>query len=458
MLGAVPNPVETFSFDLANGQTVVIVVNEVNQDAGCAGYSVTIEGLCGGGTPTPTPSGTPTPTPCGTPTWVIRTPVPYEARGIFAASDGTFVYAGGGYDGFDVHSDLLRYDPVANSWTPLASSPDQHFLSQAVYDNGKIYNMGGFDGGGGVSNITRIYTVATNTWTTGAPMPATLTDQATALWNGIIYVAAGYDGSGGVNTLYAYNIAANSWTTLAPLPQALFLPGFGTINGKLYIASGNDGFVELNTLYIYDIATNTWSTGATVPQPVTGPGSTVFNGKLYLYGGGFPTTTTVTQIYDPVSNTWSAGPNLNVSRLWFYGTAVGGDTIVAPGGDQVPGIPVNTNEQLISPPCTPTPTPTADGDTNGNANSYTDGNTDGNTDGYTNGNANSASTPTPTPTATPPPTPLLHRCRLKRRSLGRLQGLAQRLTARRLDPRGRPYSPIAGTREYSRVPADFGLD
>jgi hypothetical protein len=67
-VGGSPNPVAPFSFDLANGQTVVIVVNEVNQDAGCAGYSVTIEGLCGGGTPTPTPTATATATPTATAT------------------------------------------------------------------------------------------------------------------------------------------------------------------------------------------------------------------------------------------------------------------------------------------------------------------------------------------------------------------------------------------------------
>ena len=49
-----------------------------------------------------------------------------------------------------VHNDLLRYDPVNDSWTPLAPSPDQHATSQAVYFKGKIYNMGGF-----VSDLSR---------------------------------------------------------------------------------------------------------------------------------------------------------------------------------------------------------------------------------------------------------------------------------------------------------------
>src|SRR5437016_6444734 len=210
-----------------------------------------------------------------------------------------------------------------------------------------IYNIAGF-GLGIQTTTTRIYDIATNTWTTGAPIPEPngLSDHATTYFNGKIYVAGGFNGSGATNAVRAYDIATDTWSTLASLPQALFLPGFGIINGKLYIASGNSGVVELNTLYIYDIATNTWTTGPNVPTAVTGPGSAVYQGKLYLFGGGFPTTLTITQIFDPVANSWSSGPNMNVNRLWFYGGNIDDTSIVAPGGDQTPGIPINDNEQL----------------------------------------------------------------------------------------------------------------
>src|SRR4029453_8907664 len=61
---------------------------------------------------------TPTPTPCGRPAWLQQARIPYRASGIFAASDGTSVFAGGGVgDGFTVHNDLVRYDSAADSWT-----------------------------------------------------------------------------------------------------------------------------------------------------------------------------------------------------------------------------------------------------------------------------------------------------------------------------------------------------
>ena len=213
----------------------------------------------------------------------------------------------------------------------------------------KIYNIAGF-GLGIQTTTTRIYDIATNTWTTGAPIPEPngLSDHATAYWDGKIYVAGGYNGSGAINTLRAYDIASDTWSTLASMPTAEYLAGFGIINGKLYIASGNDGVSELPNLQIYDIATNTWTAGAPVPTPVTGPGCAVFSGRLYLFGGAapFPVTITATQIYDPVSNSWSTGPNMLVARLWFYGGNINDASIVAPGGDNSPGIPFNDNEQL----------------------------------------------------------------------------------------------------------------
>ena len=279
-IGSFPNPDQAFQVSIPAGQTFVVVVSEYHH-AGCPTYTLTITGLCGGGTPTPTPSATPTGSPTCTP--------------------------GGG----------------------------------------KIYNIAGFNLGG-QTTTTRIYDIATDTWTTGAPIPepAGLSDQATGYFNGKIYIAGGFNGSVAINTLHIYDIASDSWTTGPALPQALFLPGFGVIDGKFYVASGNDGFAEVNTLYIFDIAANTWSTGAPIPTPVTGPGSAVFQGKLYVFGGGapFPTTTTITQIYDPGTNSWTTGPNINVPRVWFYGGAMDDLSILAPGGDQSPGIPINNNE------------------------------------------------------------------------------------------------------------------
>jgi N-acetylneuraminic acid mutarotase len=79
--GDSPNPTQPFSFDLPAGQTVVLVVAEVNANAGCSGYSMTVNGLCTPVTPSPTPTPTPTVTPTPTPRVTPRPrPTPVHPR------------------------------------------------------------------------------------------------------------------------------------------------------------------------------------------------------------------------------------------------------------------------------------------------------------------------------------------------------------------------------------------
>jgi N-acetylneuraminic acid mutarotase len=122
------------------------------------------------------------------------------------------------------------------------------------------------------------------------------------------------------------------------MPQGSWGQGFGIINGKLYVAGGSDGVTQLNTLYIYDIASNTWTTGMNVPVAVEWAGSAVLRNDLYLFGGLPPFVTT--QIYNPVSNSWTTGPDMGVYRFRFYGTAVGNHSIVALGGADALGFPL----------------------------------------------------------------------------------------------------------------------
>jgi N-acetylneuraminic acid mutarotase len=344
----------------AIGDSLIIAAGGYNGISTVA--SVETESICAGGGGTPTPSPTCIP---GGQQWSEVAPYPFAARGPFVVSDGTSYYIGGGYDGIDVHSDLMLYDPVANTYTPLANAPDPFFLSQAVIFNNKIYSIAGFNLGG-QSSTTRIYDIATDSWTTGAPIPAPngLSDAATGLDSvgGKIYIACGFDGIGASNTLHIYDIATDTWTTGSPAPDALYLPGFGVINGKFYVASGNNGSNEVSDLQIYDIATDTWSAGAPIPTPVTGPGSAVFNGKLYIFGGTapFPVTTTITQIYDPATDSWSTGPSMVAGKLWFYGAGLNDSSILAPGGDDVNIFPTADVQILAGGGCaSPTPTATA---------------------------------------------------------------------------------------------------
>ena len=154
-------------------------------------------------TVTPTPSITPTPTPtlCAS-AWQVVANMPLDLYGAGATSNGTFAYAAGGYSfstGTSVNV-FNRYDPVANTWTPLAPMTDSlTLMPSAVYSpiNNKIYVFGGEDGNppNANSNATRIYDIATNTWSAGANMPDVRSFMASGYntANNKIYLVSGYN-------------------------------------------------------------------------------------------------------------------------------------------------------------------------------------------------------------------------------------------------------------------------
>src|SRR5439155_22682515 len=61
--GFSPDPDQAFQVDLDDGQTLVVVVSNVTFNGTCPAYTLTITGLCGAFTPSPTPTFTPSPTP-----------------------------------------------------------------------------------------------------------------------------------------------------------------------------------------------------------------------------------------------------------------------------------------------------------------------------------------------------------------------------------------------------------
>src|SRR4051812_6242012 len=64
---------------------------------------------------------TATPT-CGPEPWVQKAGYPLRVYLASVASDGTSVYANGGYDG-TYHNETYRFDPAANTWTQRMPSP-----------------------------------------------------------------------------------------------------------------------------------------------------------------------------------------------------------------------------------------------------------------------------------------------------------------------------------------------
>ena len=350
-------------------------------------------------TATGTPSATPTCSPAGSPgPWTQAAPVGEEHYGGFMDSDGTFAYEGGGYSFYysDNIDDFGKFDPVANTWTPLAPVPDlNNCMASGVYapNVNKLFVFGGERiSSATVVNTTRIYDIATDTWSTGAPMPDVRAFMASGYYNGKIYLVGGYS-TGSIAPAFLqtweYDPVANTFATKTSIPASAGFGGAGSgvVNGHLYVAGGRDANdTVIATTWDYDIAADSWTARANLPAGVNVPGSAVIGGKLWIFGGGdphagsgtmpisannglrawfnralHPDTTDALELYDPATNTWSSGPSLNHPRSYPAATHVG-NTAVAVGGYSEIG-PYITNSveiNVTSGGCgSPTPTPTS---------------------------------------------------------------------------------------------------
>jgi len=193
----------------------------------------------------------------------------------------------------DAGTAFYRYDPWANSWTPLADCPlNSGNNGGAQVLNGKLYtvytgnsvHMGVYDIAGGTWSVISnglgegtgdiatdgefLYLVAhlnfkrydpvANSWTALAAPP--LSFEA---WGGLDILGGTIYGHGGNGTtdFARYDIASDSWTTLPSLPDGAVLGSAIDPAGEVYYAYGNYGG---NNWYAFDLNTETW-TASSIP-------------------------------------------------------------------------------------------------------------------------------------------------------------------------------------------------
>ncbi|HMI99543.1 MAG TPA: kelch repeat-containing protein, partial [Gaiellaceae bacterium] len=300
-------------------------------------------------------------------TWQDVAPLPQTLFGPATVTDGTYVYAFGGYHfPENVGSTLdvvYRYTPSTDTWTTMTPMPQPSLIATAVYypPTNKIYVFGGATRTPDpiiVYDTTLIYDIATNTWSSGATMPGPRYQMAGGYnsADGKIYLNGGYSAST-IDTVsdatWKYDPAANSFTELAPSPIARGGPAFGIINGHFLVAGGRTNPDEtLVATWDYNIASDTWTQKQDMPEPTNVPGSAVAAGQLWAMGGCTPTPCNpfpglnAVESFDPGANTWSAAPSLNHARSFPGGAAID-NTLYAVGGRDGLDVSLDTVEKLV---------------------------------------------------------------------------------------------------------------
>src|ERR1019366_175343 len=102
----------------------------------------------------------------------------------------------GGFDGVKMNNYNQIYDPVANTWSTGAALPVAQYNMTSAVVKGKIYVIGGFNGG---NNGNQIYDPVASTWSTGAALPVGQFGLTSAVVNGKIFVIGGQEGNNNNN-------------------------------------------------------------------------------------------------------------------------------------------------------------------------------------------------------------------------------------------------------------------
>ncbi len=196
------------------------------------------------------------------------------------------------------------YDPVADTWTPIAPAPrglDHHMM--AAY-NGKLYVLKYAD--------IYVYDPAANSWSSQPDNSGMTRGDGTAVTLGpFIYVIGG-----GPLPIQRWQPDTDVWETLAPLQTSRGHVHAVVLDGKIWVLAGRSGNSAFRTVEIYDPATNTFSPGPAMDSVRSGHAAEVVNGKIVVAGGEVPGPNRLArtaEVFDPATEQWSFLPDPTVT-------------------------------------------------------------------------------------------------------------------------------------------------
>ncbi|MHB8216260.1 MAG: kelch repeat-containing protein [Candidatus Sulfotelmatobacter sp.] len=162
------------------------------------------------------------------------------ANGIEFSGD---VLSIGGNDGTALNTFLNTIEYYSSGgWATAATKlPTARAQLAAVIDTtaNKLYAIGGFNSTSAALSTVEVLDLTTGLWSTAAPLSAPRRGLSAVYLNGKIYAIGGYNGSSIVSTVEVYDPTGNTWTTV-PFPgRQLF--GAVVLNNLIYLVGGQDG-------------------------------------------------------------------------------------------------------------------------------------------------------------------------------------------------------------------------
>ena len=245
-------------------------------------------------------------------TWNPIAPMDISRTNLGVAALGGKLYAVGGWGNVGGYLNSAEvYDPSVNSWNPIAPMDISRTYLGVAALGGKLYAVGGENNNGTFGASTagssaEVYDPIVNTWNPIAPMDISRIYLGVAALGGKLYAVGGtYDLTSIFNSAEVYDPIDNSWNPIAPMDISRNGLGVAALGGKLYAVGGDSSSGTsyfLNSAEVYDPIDNSWNPIASMDiSRGNNVGVAALGGKLYAvggYGGGIGKLNSV-EVYDP---------------------------------------------------------------------------------------------------------------------------------------------------------------
>jgi hypothetical protein len=272
-------------------------------------------------------------------------PLPVGGETATLLPSGTVLAAGGTsfIEGL-TYNETELYDSTANTWsTAAAMSVSRQNHTATLLPSGKALVTGGENGGpgGGMPYATaEIYDPVASTWSPVASMSTgRVSHTATILPNGKVLVAGGDSGIA-TESAELYDPVANTWSPAGTMATDRTLHTATLLQSGKVLVAGGDTITGTHqstpTAELYDPVTNTWSPAGSMSIARESHTATLLPTGLVLVTGGYVddtnAITATAELYDPMANTWSPAASMSTAREGHAATLLPDGTVLAAGG------------------------------------------------------------------------------------------------------------------------------
>jgi N-acetylneuraminic acid mutarotase len=275
-------------------------------------------------------------TAVGSSAWRRVADIPTARSEVAAAVFRGAVYLVGGFGGGNV---VETYVP--DRWSTAARYPISvdHAMAAAVDVDGTpgLYVFGGNVNGSAVARAFRLF--GDEGWREIAPMPAPRSQGAAVAIGGRIFVVGGADGGRLVSPTYVYDTATDRWTTVASIPTPRDHLAAAALDGRVCAVGGRrlSLLQNLAAFECYDPATDAWRSMPDAPTSRGGLGAATVGNRMFVAGGEQPLGTfNDVDIFDSATGTWARGPDLPTARHGL-GVVTLASTLYVMSGGPTPG-------------------------------------------------------------------------------------------------------------------------